>query len=611
MRLDLNRSKDSLSLVAPVRVLEPVWIVVALFLFFACPKQGMWMALGVALLGLSFLQRKAVTGCLSRSTACDVPWALLLAGALISLWASYDAGSSLKALLVLIGSVALYYAAANAPQPRMLAQAVVLIGLAGAVYFLTQYQYIPHAEKSGLASAIGRITSGPFPRLGSWQPFSNGVATLLEGLIPLGVALTLTGRSWTYRVLSGATTGILGIAVLATASRGAWVSLLAAGALWLASRRRGGIVALAVVTIAVCAVAGGYLYLAEGATLTDIPVVGSAAYQLFARPDRLQVYHGSLRLIQDFPLTGIGLGEVFPLVYAKYVLLIPHPFLSDSHNLYLSIWLGHGLLGVVGIGWLAVVVGSLIVRESRKGHPTPLFQAAWVGVVATLIHGLFDGRQYVDLWSMWPLFVLLGLMVACSTVAAQGTAGKRQRMARWGRWRWVALILLMAGCAVVWRSLLGVTYANLGAVKQAKAELGTLSDDATDAHLRAAMADYERALQANPDNRTANLRLGNLAVADGRYEEGVTHLEAVWQAAPDDRTARKALGLACAWVGEIDRAAELLKDTKDIVVELNIWGWWHGQEGRPQAAMNAYRTSLALQPDQPKVQHLLVKLESE
>jgi len=155
-----------------------------------------------------------------------------------------------------------------------------------------------------------------------------------------------------------------------------------------------------------------------------------------------------------------------------------------------------------------------------------------------------------------------------------------------------------------------MAYANLGAVKQTKAELSDLPDDAREAYLRAAIADYGRALQLDPDNRTANLRLGNLAVAAGRYEAGIAHLEVVWRAAPEDPTTCKALGLAYAWVGEIDKAARLLKSIKDIVTELNTWGWWHNHEGRQQVAMNAYRTSLTLEPNQPTLLDLLAAMES-
>ena len=92
--------------------------------------------------------------------------------------------------------------------------------------------------------------------------------------------------------------------------------------------------------------------------------------------------------------------------------------------------------------------------------------------------------------------------------------------------KWIALALVAAGCVVVWPSLTAATLANVGAAKQAKAELTEdLSEDTKDSYLQGAIVSYNRALQAEPDNRTAHLRLGNLAVAAGQYEEGKAYFQ--------------------------------------------------------------------------------------
>ena len=435
------------------------------------------------------------------------------------------------------------------------------------------------------------------------------MATLLEGLIPLGIALMVTYRSRAWRAISGAATGVMALAVLVAASRGAWVALLAAILLGLASRRKQVFIVLILAALAGFVALGGYLLLVENAALQSIPLIGPLLYQLFARPDRLEVYQGSLRLIQDFPFSGIGQGNVFAMIYSQYVLLIRHAFLTYSHNLYLTIWLEHGLLGIIGVCGLAVALARLVIRGSRKkAGDFSLFQGAWVGAVAILIHGLFDARQYVDLWAMWPLFLLLGLAVATASIKDEKKTGGTLYSRRWA---WAALLLVI-GLGATWRPLAAMAWSNWGAIRQIKAELiADLPQDTREAHLRASVAGYNRALKLNLNNRTANLRLGNLAVTAGRYDEGIAHLETVWRASPEDPTACKALGLAYAWEGRIDEAAELLRNTKDIVAELNTWGGWHRSEGRRQVAANAYRTSLALEPDQPQVQESLSKLEDK
>jgi hypothetical protein len=293
-------------------------------------------------------------------------------------------------------------------------------------------------------------------------------------------------------------------------------------------------------------------------------------------------------------------------------LLIQVPFLTYSHNLYLTVWLGHGLLGVMAIGWLLVALGLLVIREEKKGRSSALFQAAWIGTTIILVHGLFDARQYVDLWTMWPLFVLPALVahsrsrtMAESPVEIGAPTGWRKLVLG------LPLLLAMAGM-LLWRPVGAMAYANAGAVHQAKAELSTsLAPEARDAGLESAEGSYSRALQLDPRNRTASLRLGNLAVDNYRYEEGVAYLERVWQVSPRDPTARKALGLAYVWVGQTQRGAELLSESPNIVAELNAWGWWHEEQGHRLSAMRAYQTSLLLYPDQPELRGFLATWQSQ
>jgi len=178
------------------------------------------------------------------------------------------------------------------------------------------------------------------------------------------------------------------------------------------------------------------------------------------------------------------------------------------------------------------------------------------------------------------------------------------------QWKWIVLAFLAVVCIVGCRPLAAAACANLGAVKQTKAELGHLPDISQKAYLQAATVNYDRALRLDPANRTARLRQGNLAVAAGRYEEGISHLEVVWQDDPKDPTVCKALGLAYAWVDKVGQAAELLQNSRNIIAELNAWGGWYRSQGRQRVAMSAYRTSLALEPDQPQVRDLLSTMES-
>jgi tetratricopeptide (TPR) repeat protein len=155
-------------------------------------------------------------------------------------------------------------------------------------------------------------------------------------------------------------------------------------------------------------------------------------------------------------------------------------------------------------------------------------------------------------------------------------------------------------------------YANLGCVLQARGDLSASLDDGPRAVLRQGAADlYRRAIQIAPYHRTAQQRLGQMRVGEGRFHQAVEHLEMAWQADPDNTTTHKALGLAYVWVGELERAKPLLQDVPDVVQELNTWAWWRGTQGQIEQSVNAYRASLLLEPDQPGVRERLEQLERE
>jgi len=596
-------------------VLESVLLFLSLVLLIAAGiyQPLLWVSLGM--MAFLWLVRWVSQGYLTRRTPLDVPILLFLLSALAGLWPSYDLALSLPLFLMIVGGVALYYLLVNncatEHSRRILSAGSSLLGLAVSVYFIIQHGH----------SVTGHI----FPEAWAFRLHPNSVATFLEGIMPLALVMTIGERRPWLRVFYGSCAATVASALLMTASQGAWVALALCGIIWLCTRfHRIGMVFAAVIPISVV-VPGVYLVFNNEASLNSIPIVGTTLGPLFARPDRLEVYRNSLYLIQDFLFTGIGLGDVFAMVYSRYALLIQVPFLTYSHNLFLEIWLNQGLLGILSFLSLIAVfylfvrrVLSHLFRIEEKA-PSAVFQGCWLGVTATLIHGLFDAFQYDDNWTLPVLFVLLGLAVGTGlsilqtgqntpsryTMVGSEYLPRRLRAEHLAICFILALTCLSLGFAL-YKPLLAVVHANLGSVYQAKGELApSLTDGERQLRLHLAKAHYDKAISCAPGNHTARQRLGRLAVDAGRYEEGVTHLELAYQVAPSSFATRKALGLAYVWVGRLDEAEPLLWGVKDIVQELNTWGGWRSRQGETELATNVYRMSLRLEPGQAAVRELL------
>ena len=546
----------------------------------------------------------------SRLTGLDLPLAFFLLSAILGLWPAYDRGLCWHTLFVLIAGFLFYVLTSRLATSRVwwlaIATVIVLTGAVLSLYFVTQYGHLGYSVKAGAIGRLGAFVGRIFPPAVFWTPVTNSVATYLEGVFFLAVGLALAREGWAWRVGGAVSAGLISLALLMSATRGAWLAVLVAAMLWVALHWRPARVIAVVGAVLVLGLAVTVIVQRDVTVLRDIPIVDRTLAPVFIRPDRLHVYRNSLYLIQDFPLTGIGLGEQFAMLLSKYALLIQVPFLTYSHNLYLEVWLEQGLLGAAA--WLWVMVA---LYQAARTHGKPgvdfLYQGTWLGLTAILVHGLTDARQYVDLWCWLPFFGLLGLNAAIQLRRAPAVPRGR---------RWVlpaaavGLFLVAVGASL--HPLPAAWQANLGSVRQARGDLLQSLSDGERASLRREAAEhYRRAIQIDPSNRTAQQRLGWMLVDENRFHEAVEHLEVAWRADPDNTTTHKALGLAYVWVGELEKARPLLQDVTGIAEEIRIWGSWRNSLGQTEQAINSYRMSLLLSPDQPALREKLDQLEAE
>jgi putative inorganic carbon (HCO3(-)) transporter len=530
-------------------------------------------------------------------TPLDLPLLFFVLSAFVGLWAAYDPELGRPLLIILLGSVALYLALTwphfGESTLRRLAWVLLLVQGGLALYFITQFDHLGYPVKMGFVSRLGRLTSKPFPAWGDFYPHPNSLATFIEGGLPLAAGLWLSARNRGERLLSGLFVLLLGYGLLLSASRGSWVAVATCAGLalgvgggrWLSPTwRRAGLLALAALVLV--AVLGVIVIGPE-----RVPGLSSA---LTRAEDRFELYVNSLHLLRDYPLMGIGLGETFALVYSKYVLLIPHAFLTYAHNLPLAIWLNQGLLGLLSFGWLLVVFYGGVVRQVRHGQGTAFFWGAVLGLTAMFLHGLTDAPQYAESrWIMPVLYALLGLSVAA---APPLPAGRRAFTPQ----RIVLAVLPVVALGAAAASLLADDfYTNLGALCQTRADLIASLDDATrQQKLDQASDYYQQALDRNARQPAAHWRLGLMALNDDRFPQAIEHLEIARAAMPGHRGAHKALGYAYLWNGQIEQAQEQLGTLDEVPQELDTWIWWRGEQGQDQLAAYAQELRLRLSEDQ-------------
>lgn len=528
------------------------------------------------------------------------PLALFALGALLGQFASYDPLLGLRWLIWLCAGLALYVAivlqAYSADRLLRVAAAPVLAAALEALVLAAQYRHLGWEVKFGAVSRLGALASAPFPSLLGFYIGANAAAATLEGALPLALGLALAQPR--RRVLWLGCAALIGGGVLLTGSRGAWVALGCAALIGLPAllpaltrvpARRWAVAAAIVAALALLTVS------AFVASPGGQRVLAAAAYRAH---DRLTLYRNSFFLALDFPLTGIGPGDTFALVYSRFQLLIGVPYLTYAHNLLLAVWLAQGLIGLVGFIALALAFLRVVWRALCRRERSPAYWVCWGAAVACatlLLHGATDAPQYDAAWpALLMAFALLGVAAAAARLIDARPVGWVQS------WRAIApgaaalaLVLVLSLPQVG-----AAAQANVSAMLHTRAALSPLLGQGERAALREQARSWaERASTLDPASVSALKRRGLLALDDGDFATAVVALEIALRAAPADQSLRKALGYAYIWNGRAPDGVALLATldrTAEVRAELDVWPYAWNERGRDDLAERARQAASLL-----------------
>jgi O-antigen ligase len=244
----------------------------------------------------------------------------------------------------------------------------------------------------------------------------NQAALYLERTLFLGVGLFWArprGRGWL-----AAAGGLLLVALLLTASRGALLLGLPAGALlwawgwwrWQAQQQNARLThrPRRLVILAALALAGL-------AVLLLVLLLGERLTNSATILHRLTIWQSSLALWRDFPWLGVGPGGFF-WHYPAYLPLgaLDEPNLYHPHNLWLEMATGWGVLGLLWLGLLLWwLTGRLRVALRAPAPLNGVVLALLAAFAAGLAHAQVDAFLVLPdlaLWS-WLALALLDRLV--------------------------------------------------------------------------------------------------------------------------------------------------------------------------------------------------------
>jgi putative inorganic carbon (HCO3(-)) transporter len=273
----------------------------------------------------------------------------------------------------------------------------------------------------------------------TWLTIPAPISSLLEGtftdlihpnvlagslliILPLALGWVLFGWSrlpWIERILfSLAALAMAGVVVI-TQSRGAWLALGAVlVALPVLRWRWGWILLLLVAAFGILAALRlGFNPLIEA-------VASGGAIE--GMNDRLDIWSRTVFMIQDFPLTGIGMGTFTQVADALYPFSLALPgTIYHAHNLFLQVAVDLGIPGL--IAWLAVLLVAAAcawqlyrAEKTKRGRLAAGLGAGLLcSLLAMSVHGLTDAVTWGMVRPAPLVWVICGLAVAAWKINAE------------------------------------------------------------------------------------------------------------------------------------------------------------------------------------------------
>ncbi len=274
----------------------------------------------------------------------------------------------------------------------------------------------------------------------------NMLGEYLDITIPIAAAMFIGRGEGLRRLPAFFCIGAMGVCLILTWSRGAWLALIAAALVFLFMWHRRSV----------------WLVLAGIASLPLLPAVlpASITQRILSIGNmadsstsyRVYIWRAAVHMIRDHLLAGIGIGEgawfrVYPAYAYQGVEVAPH-----SHNLFLQIWMETGLCGIlvfllflfllyqaaltffrnlsggallknpdISAGLLAENLGSSVGRQNsmRQGRTQLRVSTAGplCGIIAVLVQGMTDYA-----WYNYRLFLMFWLV--CGLAAAYTRSGR-------------------------------------------------------------------------------------------------------------------------------------------------------------------------------------------
>jgi O-antigen ligase len=329
-------------------------------------------------------------------TPLDKPIIALMALCLISYIFSVHKPTSFRALILLLNYLVIFYLTIHTFRTRkdMVHLIYVIIGMA---FFLSLFGLFKHFGANPFPFWEYTDLAQSTDRLASTYGNPDHLAGFMEMALPLLLGLLLLQYARTKTLLLLYITAMALTALILTLSRGAWLGITAALVFMAVClfkdrhfHRKRLLIGICCTTLAALMVILSTTPVVERITTTAEKDTQSNLY------GRIQGWKGTIDMIRDYPLTGIGLGT-YVYTFTRYQPPGLGTHRTMAHNDYLHFISETGLAAVGLILFFAVVLYAKGYRKLK--NPSQLVRGttlgALAGITAIIVHSFFDFNLHI------------------------------------------------------------------------------------------------------------------------------------------------------------------------------------------------------------------------
>ena len=333
----------------------------------------------------------------------NIPVAAFLVAAAIGVIMGVDFKHSLKGYMTL-GWISIFFLFVNnvkdETQFKKLVRILILITTIAGAYAI--FQHFTRIDFFGNVKYLEKSFARSPGFFNSPQTFGNYILLVLPVVFGLSF-YSNNRREKRWLQLSGL---IVLTAIIFSYTRGVWLGLIG-GLIFMAILRSRKLLLFVLTGLIVCSVflvilpSSGFSRRVMGTFKSERPV-----------GDRIYFWEGSLKIIRDYPITGLG-WEGFGLVYPEYKPAEGRQLVSNAHNNFIDMAVDSGLLGLGIFIWFLVTiykVGFHIFKELEEGYFKGIAWGFLGSFTAFLIAGLSQ-YNFGDSEVVMLFYFLLGMVM--------------------------------------------------------------------------------------------------------------------------------------------------------------------------------------------------------